>query len=60
MSTCGGWYVAGERYRYLFVLFWYSLVSRMCVVLNRGPLNISMSRNIPEVVLMVPVVFMVG
>lgn len=42
------------------MLFWYSLVSRMCVVLNRGPLNISMSRNIPEVMLMVPVVLIVG
>lgn len=60
IRTCEGWYVAGDRYRYLFVLFWYSFVSRVWLVRNRGPLKISMSRNIPEVALMVPVVFIVG
>lgn len=60
VRTCGGWYVAGDKYRYLLVLFWYSLVSRMWVVLKRGPLNISISKKIPDVALIVPVVFIVG
>ena len=52
--------MAGDKYRYLFVVFWYRLVSRWFVWVNSVPLNMVISRNIPVLLSMVPVVLIVG